>query len=790
MGRSGSPRLYLAIAAAVAGSLALGYLFLSSAGEGGRPPGAGPDRPAGPAPGEVPASGGRSPAPEPIAVHSFEPRSSGTGEGEPAEGGAVAGSVRVRVRWHGRDEAVPSLRVELFVRDPEAPLPWQALATDAEGVVLFRAVPAGEVDVSVPLNALSSRVRVLPGAEISVDLDMRPGLTLRGRVVGEGGGVVSGAEILVSARLSVMRMVAAGYSGADGRFEIPGSLGGQRVCATIAGCPPSTDAYVMPLPPELRERSEAQIHDVGDLVVSGHVPPLLGRILDHRGAPLCGVEVTLYQTPSPAVGPHRQRADTGDGGGFGFPSYYRTSGTLVARKPGFAPAIAALDLSPGAGPPLLLQMGSGGTVRGLVIGPDGTPFENALVGCAVFPPLSQFGINTRTDPEGRFELSRLPAGSNEIQANLGRGNRKIVTVECPEGSSEQIVFDFSGDPEIRGRLRFGAGVPAEGWTLSATAVDGTPDPNLGGTVSPSGEFLVSGCRAALYALMFRLEGAQGFAYRRLTGVKPGGPPLLIDVDRDWLPSASLRGRLGCGPDLKPSSCRLYLVPSIPGDTAARAAIPSDPDGSFFFKEVLPGRYVLCGAIDGEYLRLREFDVEGSMDVGLIALDDVGYAEFVLQGCTSDRPAVDVYTSKRTKFLLDPVQPEDGPARLPPGRYLACIVDGEQRSMLKEFAVLSGSVTRVPLSLDGKVRLDLSLEGIGTNCSRHYQYSIGRADGAVLVLGHFVAASCKGSIEVDLPGGEAAYHLRIWDMQGVAFAASFATDGSAGPLSVAASLVHL
>lgn len=223
-------------------------------------------------------------------------------------------------------------------------------------------------------------------------------------------------------------------------------------------------------------------------------------------------------------------------------------------------------------------------------------------------------------------------------------------------------------------------------------------------------------------------------------------------------------------------------------TNARSTFASDFDGVFAFERVMLGRYTFDAFNDEESHRLGEFEVEGDVDAGIIALDDVGYADFVLEGCTSERPVVDVYAPTMARFLPNPVLPGGEPAKLPPCRYFAGIVDGSQRPMLKEFEVRRGLVTLVTLSRGVMIRLDVSLAGLAT-CSKYYLYVIESAAGAPISQGSLAVANCEGSIEANLPGGEAAYHLRVWNNQGVNYTADFTTRASGEPLSVVATLVH-
>lgn len=211
---------------------------------------------------------------------------------EPRLGGVLHVRIDARAGVKAPGDRAPSLVKLLGLSKNGGPMPPVLSAQFGPDVVLGPVRPdcVYHVEIAAPpfVPLTSSDVEVAPGATSALDLVLRLGASVRGRVLGEDGQPVAGAAIgAYSEGLDVFGPEMYGLqkkTGSDGAFEVggvpPGSL---RLWATKVG--------LLTVDREITGIVEGERRsDVDLLLRTGNV--IEGRVTDPDGAPAAGASVT------------------------------------------------------------------------------------------------------------------------------------------------------------------------------------------------------------------------------------------------------------------------------------------------------------------------------------------------------------------------------------------------------------------------------------------------------------------------------------------------------------------
>lgn len=233
---------------------------------------------------------------------------------------------------------------------------------------------------------------------------------------------------------------------------------------------------------------------------------LTGRVLAASGAPLPGAAVNLFpDSESRELG---RGVFTGADGSFAFQGVPLGEFTLNAEtRDGRRQIVADRLLAAGevrefdlVVPDLPQRFGG---VRGLVLEADGTPHPAARVFVAQqVRGTSAIGVvaSTTADPEGYFQLTRIPASTWDVAAVSVDGQRRGVrsVVQVTDGGDAQVQVTLESTATLRGIVRY--------W-------DGTPAPNakVGGgdhvvRTDAHGRFLLSGVPVGLRTVVAGVDG--------------------------------------------------------------------------------------------------------------------------------------------------------------------------------------------------------------------------------------------------------------------------------------------
>lgn len=333
------------------------------------------------------------------------------------------------------------------------PEPW---VTRGDGT--FRAAPVspGRVRVLVRhpqfTDALSEPVTLRSGGEATIDVVMRRGGTLEGRVVDARGQPVAGAHVTFAAvRGSMERGTRTASDGTFAFASVPEDLavavardGDLEPVARVATSVPEGEKRTLTITlPEPR-------------------PALDARVTDDRGYPVPAAQLSA-QSLDPAA-PLRVTAFTSARGEAQLPGARGVPLRVEVRAPGLAPRVVTVDAA-AAG--LLVVMQPAESARGEVRAASGR--GDAIAGAEIVVYTDLGARHAMTDRDGAFTLADLAAGPARMRVRAAGFAPKELTItidargggrptELPrielggEGVVEGTVVDAHGDPVQGARI--------------------------------------------------------------------------------------------------------------------------------------------------------------------------------------------------------------------------------------------------------------------------------------------------------------------------------------------------
>jgi len=320
---------------------------------------------------------------------------------------------------------------------PGAAAPDEPWVTKEDGT--FRAAPAspGRVRVIVRhpefLEAMSEVVTLTPGGQTHVDVVLREGGALEGRVVDGAGRAVAGASVTLAAlRGSIERRT---RSASDGTFAFAAIPDGVVVTASLGE---DTDARVA--------RATVHVADAGrgsvSLTLPDARPAFDVHVRDDRGYPISAAQVSVGSV-DPGV-PLRTTAFTDAHGDVSIGGARGVALRLEVSAPGHA-ARAALVSESDVSAEITLESAEliHGTVRE---SRSGTPIHGAEV--ALY---TDGGVRrTETDADGHFRLHDLARGSVRLRVQAA-GHVSVtreLTVAETSTHSQDIGYVELGDEAV------------------------------------------------------------------------------------------------------------------------------------------------------------------------------------------------------------------------------------------------------------------------------------------------------------------------------------------------------
>jgi hypothetical protein len=465
--------------------------------------------------------------------------------------------------------------------------------------------PDGAYGLNATLAGLAPKrtaVRTAPAGRPTppVRIVMDRGQTASGRVAGEDGQPVAGAElILIDPR--TFAAVARTTADAAGRFELRNLAAGQL--DLLAEHPRHTRAHL----PGIVIPAGGPAVDLGTVTMADGVA-IEGRVTDSRGVPIAGAAVQAMPESSDLLDrmPVRWGDDsmggttrTGTDGAFRVERLRRGAPYSVAvSQSGYAPAFAPGVQAP-TEEPIWIEMKVARTLSGRVVGPEGEPVAGASL---TWVEESRTGYGTsssgrtlgQTDADGRFQVPDLLPGAAAdlvVQAQ-GYRHRKVSGLRIPEDrdlTEVKIALERAALLEVR--LLSAEGEPVAGAQVRAEPERRQPGPGLEMGLVMEDAFIApvmtdaeGRCRLSVAPGTYQVEASRddGQTVRRRVVAGSASTPVELRFSPGTQVSGRVVGEDGAG--LGNASV------SMTRDRSTAMWAQTEADGAFRFAAVPDGSY--------------------------------------------------------------------------------------------------------------------------------------------------------------------------------------------------------
>lgn len=597
--------------------------------------------------------------------------------------------------------------------------------TDTEGAFAFAQLPAGPTQLRAvaPGRAVSNveNVKLPPGPDVRPPvLVLRPGASVRGRVVDENDRAVSGARIWAGATTRAAGTLRGGskwpdFTGDDGRFTLEGLPAEARYVVAAHRSDRAvarTDALTV----------EAGRNIEGIELAMPSPAVIKMRLIGEEEQPVDHIDLSVIPARG---GGARERLDSrwiardGDGR---FTVRMPRVGTLdlLIEPDGFTDVERnGVDLAAGRTIDLgTIKVGRGMPIAGRVVDRDAQPISGATVRASWTAHERSRSRVVQSGDDGRFRIDGLGQTAVELEVEaIG-----FVTEMRDEVDPGELELEFRLDPtgRITGRVELedGSGPPAFRVVVHREAQD---DRSTGGDFPheqrfPSGDgaYDVDNLSPGRYTVEAR---AADHAPGRATGVEleSGGTATAETIVLE--PGMVLRGKVLAADDDAPLLGARVEAMGSSGPVAelfrgTEGSSMTDAEGRFALDSLGPGAYRLHTEHAGfaPELTAAVLDPEWASDEVLIRLYRGGHVQGTVRDEQGQPMAEEKLVATKSLIQLEAAQyaRTDGEGfyeipRLSPGSYRVMRIRGN--SMQTKTAVIrEGEVTIVDFGESPRIRL--------------------------------------------------------------------------------------
>ncbi len=401
-----------------------------------------------------------------------------------------------------------------------------------------------------PLFGGFALASIVAGETAELRLEIPTGIRVTGLVCDADETPVAGADVFLDGGAADSQYEGAivARSDARGRFAlrtVPACIGAS-LSARAADRAPTARVALTGAP-----RTAVEVV----LVFEHEGRALAGRVADSAGRPVAGARVLIGSEREIVLGrrldgtlaskPIGELVTSEADGRFTVAGAPLGAVPVQVRAAGFAPWRGECDTRTTGW--IDVRLDPGASVAGVVRGPDGRPLEGARVrriGSSWFAR-----AETTTDAQGAYELDDLAGGALELEALEPDHGRATTTLTLQAGARVAWEPVLGGGLELVGRIEV-SGEELAGWTVRGYGEGDQRSYLEETTTDASGRFALRACPEGEIGLVLfgRVSGPAGdrgspFPVARLTGLRAGGPAVVLRPDPELAPSASIVGRL-------------------------------------------------------------------------------------------------------------------------------------------------------------------------------------------------------------------------------------------------------
>ena len=420
---------------------------------------------------------------------------------------------------------------------------------------------------------------------------------------GSGPGRVSGSVLDVADRKPVAGVdvtfgnalgESTATSGADGKYTLSLAPGSYRVLAV--------GDSVLGAGQGRFELKPGQQVDGYDLYVS-HLARLRGRVIDHKGAPVAGAQVTysarlggkpIGSAETAPVG----EATSDDGGAFEIEVPSGDVKLIAEIGEARGEALVGGVIAGQEPAEVIIQLAAGASVDGRVVDAAHAPVAGAEVRVSVFTG-GAAAVSDRTatsDAAGHFHLDHLAPGRAILEAHSQTGVSPPQNVELVDGRERGgIELVLAGAATIAGRVVDGKGKPLSGARVLATPL-GSKIKTQQAVSGGDGAFVLDGLASGLrHTVQARLDGYPNTFARDVV-------PPADKVELVMRSAGGVRGVVKGAGGARVASFQVQVERYVETDGMVRPGFAasrfSPSDGKFELDLVAPGNYDLVVTADG------------------------------------------------------------------------------------------------------------------------------------------------------------------------------------------------
>jgi protocatechuate 3,4-dioxygenase beta subunit len=542
---------------------------------------------------------------------------------------AAAGHTRALVRWQ-RDANEPIT----FLLGPGAPISGQVIDeagkpvagariatvsnpaeyrygiedkqawSGPDGRFVLRGLPAARVHALKAEKQGFAPVLQMGDSTAPVRIILRQGTVAVGRVVDEQGLPVAGVKLTLAPVEEIPipkpALQFSAVSDTKGSFRIPSvSAGRFELQASRPGFTSTILSGI--LIPESEARTE-----IGEITLLPGTA-IEGIVVDERGKPVQGARVVLTpfgsdNIPGDERFMYRDPVETGPDGRFRIADLRR--GMRVGLK-AVHPDLAAAEMAGVEAPtaePVRLRLARPRSLEGRVKDRQGEPVAEArlFVSEGTGSPLGGWDPRSgqvKTDPEGRFVLSRLKPGTAYVTVMAaGYRTRPAQAIQIPEeGQAPPLEITLEPGTFLEGVVRDSQGAPLP----NASVFVQSPDPTglrMAVPTDQEGHYEIGDLEPGLHQVQVSLDRGPGT--RVSWEIRPGRNRLDLKLPD----GTEVSGRTvdSQGSPIPGANLSLQAI-AVEGETwmsGPDSRTVSSGDGSFVFQGISDGEYRLLGTRQG------------------------------------------------------------------------------------------------------------------------------------------------------------------------------------------------